>query len=106
MLYGNTAELPWVKIFDASLRSSVAGRTSHRVEFYTEYFNVARFPGARHHQAFIELVRARYADRKINVIVLGGATAFDFVMSQREKLLPHVPFVFSFLPPDKVEAPP
>jgi PAS domain S-box-containing protein len=105
VLYGNTAELPWVKVFDASLRSSVAGRTSHRVDFYTEYFDVARFPGARHHEAFIELVRARYADRKIDVIVLGGATAFDFVMSRREKLLPHVPFVFSFLPPDKVEAP-
>ena len=34
-----------------------------------------------------------------------GATAFDFVMSRKEKLLPLVPFVFSFLPPDKVEAP-
>jgi PAS domain S-box-containing protein len=104
VLYGNTAELPWVKVFDASLRSSVAGRTNHRVEFYTEYFDVARFPEAKHHEAFIELVRARYADRKIDVIVLGGATAFDFVMSQREKLLPHVPFVFSFLPPDKIGA--
>ncbi len=104
VLYGNNAELPWIKIFDASLRSSVADGTRQRVDFYNEYFDVARFPGAGHHKAFIDLVRARYADRKIDVVVLGGATAFDFMMSQRRKLLPHAPFVFSFLPPDRVEA--
>jgi PAS domain S-box-containing protein len=105
VIYGNTAELPWVKIFDASLRSSVTGSTSQRVDFYTEYFDVARFPALRHHDAFLELVRARYADRKIDVVVLGGATAFDFIMSRRKILLPNVPIVFSFLPPDRVKAP-
>jgi ABC-type uncharacterized transport system substrate-binding protein len=104
VLYGNTAELPWIKVFDASLRSSVVGGSKRRVEFYSEYFDVARFPEAKHQKAFIGLLNARYADRKIDVIVLGGGTAFDFLMSQRQNFLPHVPFVFSFLPPDKVEA--
>ena len=61
--------------------------TSHQVEFYTEYFDIARFPEARQRQAFIDLVRTRYANRKIDVVVLGGATAFDLLTSQETSVL-------------------
>jgi hypothetical protein len=105
VLYGNTAELSWIKIFDASLRSTVAGATSHRVEFYTEYFDVARFPEERHQEAFINLVRERYAGRKIDVLVSGGATAFDFLVSRRERIFPEPPLVYSFLPPGQSRDP-
>jgi PAS domain-containing protein len=106
VLYGNDSELPWIRIFDASLRSTVTGGTRHHVAFYTEYFDVARFPAPRHQEAFINLVRERYADRKIDVLVSGGATAFDFLVSRRARLFPDPPLVYSFLPPDRAEAPP
>jgi formate hydrogenlyase transcriptional activator len=102
VLYGNTAELPWVKIFDASLRSTVKSRSSLNVDFYTEYFDVARFPAAKYGEAFIDLLRTRYVDRHIDIIVLGGGTAFDFLMSRRTSFFPAVPIVYSFLPPGKV----
>ncbi|HSE87294.1 MAG TPA: sigma 54-interacting transcriptional regulator [Candidatus Binatia bacterium] len=102
VLYGNTAELPWVKIFDASLRSTVKSRSSRNVDFYTEYFDVARFPAAKHREAFLGLLRARYSDRHLDLVVLGGGTAFDFVMSRRTSFFPAVPIVYSFPSPGKV----
>ncbi|MGB7948623.1 MAG: histidine kinase, partial [Candidatus Binatia bacterium] len=102
VLYGNNAELPWVKIFDASLRAAAIAGTKHPIEFFTEYFDVARFPGARHHEAFAEFVRARYSDRKIELVVSGGSTTFDFLLTRRQTFLAGVPLVYSFLPPDKV----
>jgi transcriptional regulator with AAA-type ATPase domain/PAS domain-containing protein len=101
VLYGNTAELPWVKIFDASLRSTVMSRSSRKVDFYTEYFDVARFSAAKHREAFLDLLRARYSDRHIDIVVLGGGTAFDFVMSRRTSFFPDVPIVYSFPSPGK-----
>jgi len=102
VLYGNTAEVPWVKIFDDSLRSTVKRKSSRDVDFYTEYFDVARFPAAKHREAFLALMRARYADRHLDLVVLGGGTAFDFVMSRRASFFPDVPIVYSFGSPDKI----
>lgn len=104
MLYGNNAELPWIKMFDASLRSTVSSQVDGRVEFYSEYFDVARFPGVKQQEAFIELVRTRYADLKLDVVVAGGSTAFDFLIKRRSSVFPGLPLVYSFLPPDRVDA--
>jgi hypothetical protein len=40
VLYGNNAELPWIKIFDASLRAAASAGTKHRIESLTDTKNI------------------------------------------------------------------
>jgi signal transduction histidine kinase len=105
VVYGDNAELPWIKVFDESLRSAVTGGTKHRVEFFNEYFDINRFPDTKQQEALIQFIRARYADRRIDVLVSGGATAFDFLLSPRKSFFHDVPLVYSYLPPDRGEDP-
>ena len=106
VIYGNRAELPWVKIFDDSLRATVASAIRQPVEFYTEYFDVARFPEAAQQEAFIELLRTRYRNRAIDAVVSAGAVTVDLLLERRKELFPGAPFVYSFLPPDRAAGPP
>jgi len=103
VIYGN-AELPSAKVFDAALRSTVREAIGHRVEFYTENLDNARFPAIVHQEAFLALLRERYADRKIDVLVSSGPSIFDFVVSQRERILPNVPVVYGLATRERVAA--
>jgi len=40
VLYGNNAELPWIEIFDASLRAEASASTKYRIEFFTDTKNI------------------------------------------------------------------
>jgi hypothetical protein len=40
VLFGTTAELAWVKVFDASLRSTASAGTNDRLELFTDTNNI------------------------------------------------------------------
>jgi hypothetical protein len=47
VLYSDERLLPANVIMDEAIRAAFAAGTKNRVEFYSEFLDVARFPGAR-----------------------------------------------------------
>lgn len=104
LIYSTSAELPAVGAFESSLRSTVTKATRQRVEFYDEYLDIPRFPELGQRDAFLELLRSRYADRKIDAVVLGGPGTIEFMLGPGAGLFPEIPLVYTLLQPDRIEA--
>jgi len=81
--------------FEAPLRSALSGELAHPVDFYTEYLDLIRFPRERYEQNLVDLLRAKYAERRIDLIVVVSSLAFEFVRARGDELFPGIPIVFA-----------
>jgi signal transduction histidine kinase len=81
--------------FEAPLRSALATERAHPVNFYTEYLDLIRFPRERYEQQLVNLLRVKYADRRIDLIVVVSSLAFDLVRARGDELFPGIPIVFA-----------
>ena len=94
MLYSDERLLPANIIMDEAIRAAFAVGTKKRVEFYSEFLDVARFPGEEQQQRqrafFRDKYRARLPD--LLIAVSGGASAF--LAEHRAELFAGVPIVY------------
>jgi len=81
--------------FDAPLRLALSDELAHPVDFYTEYLDLIRFPRERYDQPIIDFLQAKYADRRIDLIVVVSPLAFDFVRERGLEVFPDIPVVFA-----------
>ena len=63
---------------DEAIRSASAAGTKNRVEFYSEFLDVARFPGEEQEQRQRDYFRHKYRERPPDLVftVSGGALVF------------------------------
>ena len=95
LLYSHEREAGTYTGLDHSLRGALqTGAASHTV-FYTEYLDLMRFPDEQHGLQTVEYLRVKYAGRKVDLIVVVGSLAFDFVVERAEEVFPAVPIVFA-----------
>ena len=102
-------------LVDHGLRSTFTAGSPDRVEIYNEYLDISRSPGAEHQQLQAELLRRKFADRKVDLVIVGLSTTLDFALKYRQQMFPGVPIVFLAveqreikahkLPPDVVGTP-
>jgi PAS domain S-box-containing protein len=81
---------------DESLRSRLISQLPDRVEFYTEYLDLIRFPDPGHADNLVRLLRLRLAEIKPDLLIPVGYTALNFVLSSGKDLFPHTPIVALF----------
>ena len=84
------------KGFDRTIES---GTVSLRNRFF-EYLDLARNPGPEYRKRLAELMRLRYGQRKVDVIVTFYPEALQFVIDEGRAIFSDVPIVALFLPPD------
>lgn len=80
---------------ETPLRSALSSELSHPVDFYTEYLDLLRFPREQYEQQVVEFLRAKYAGRRIDLIVVVSSLAFDFLRTRGGELFPATPIVFA-----------
>ncbi|HMF93466.1 MAG TPA: ATP-binding protein [Vicinamibacterales bacterium] len=93
-------------VYSYSRNSSAAERTDEahrtvlneglkdRLDYYTEYLDVARFGDAKYQFALREYFRARYTDVRFNVVIAASGTVLDFVIRNRD-IFGDAPIVFN-----------
>jgi hypothetical protein len=81
--------------FEGPLRSALTSELAHPVDFYTEYLDLIRFPRERYERQVVDLLRVKYAERRIDLIVIVSSLAFDLVRAHGDELFPRVPIVFA-----------
>lgn len=62
---------------------------------YTEYLDWKRYPSKENLERFYELVKGKYADVRIDVIVTTDDAALDFALKYRHELFNDAPIIFS-----------
>jgi PAS domain S-box-containing protein len=76
--------------FTQGIRNGSAG-----VDVYTEYTGLDRFAGPAYEDALLALYHQKYGTQKIDLLVVQGTDAFEFVAARN--FLPDVPVVTSYV---------
>ena len=89
-------------ILDAGIRDGLQSRPDVRVDYFAEYLEADLFPGEAATAAFRDYLRAKYARRRIDVVITVTSAALEFAIDHRAELFPGAPIVFGALVADDV----
>ena len=87
VLYSDERLLPANIIVDEAIRAAFAADTSNRVELYSEFLDVARFPGEEQRQRQRDFFREKYRERPPDLVIAVGGGAFAFLTERRAELI-------------------
>lgn len=94
LLYDERTDLPGLAIIDASLVQSLTSGSAGSVEVYREAMDLSRFGSDTYLDLLRDHLRAKYAAKKIDVVVTVMGPALDFLLSQGDLVFPGTPIVF------------
>ena len=77
----------------AGLRAGLA-KAFPRVELYIEHLDTKKFHTKKHFPAEAALLEAKYANRKLDVIIAMDNAALEFASEYRQRISPGTPLVF------------
>ncbi|HEY1333453.1 MAG TPA: hypothetical protein VGF31_04285, partial [Myxococcaceae bacterium] len=102
VLYSNPPEAAGLHELSVALSDGIRAGSKVPVDVYGEYTGLDRFSGAAYEDALLALYREKYARRKIDLLVVEGPAAMEFVNARN--VLPEVPVVTSYVRRGLVEA--
>ena len=82
--------------FDHILRAQLRSGIRDRVEFYTEYLDLVRFPGEAHAANLVKLLKLEFSEHKPDLIIPVSFSALQFLLGEGKKLFPGTPAVALF----------
>jgi len=99
VLHAFEASIPVNEVTDRGLRASLdSGGVSIRNQFF-EYLDLARNPGPGHRKLTADLMRLRYGQRKIDMIITVYAEALQFLLTEGRDIFPDVPILTLYMSP-------
>jgi PAS domain S-box-containing protein len=100
ILHAFESNVPIFELTDRGIRAALdAGGVGIRNQFF-EYLDLARNPGPEHRQQLVELLRLRYGQRKIDLIITLYPEALLFAIKEGRTIFPETPIVALYLPID------
>ena len=81
---------------DRVLRSQLRAHVQGRIEFYTEFLDLVRFPALTHAQETVRLLKLKYALQQPDLIVPISYSALQFLFQGGNEAFPGVPIVSLF----------
>ena len=94
VLYSDERLLPANIIIDEAIRAAFAVGTNNRVEFYSEFLDVSRFPGEEQQQRQRDFLRDKYRERPPDLVIAVSGGALVFLAEHRADLFTGVPIVY------------
>ncbi len=82
--------------FDHVLRSQLRSGVRDRVEFYTEYLDLVRFPSRSYATNLVKLLKLKFSEQKPDLIVPVSYAAVQFLLGEGKELFPGTPMVALF----------
>ncbi len=86
--------MPYSITVNQSIRSTLESDNTIHTDLYTEYLDLARFPGEDYRERLLDLLRHKYSRHAPDVIFVMLQPALDFLLKHIEGLFPEVPVVF------------
>ena len=94
LLYADSMLLPANAVVDRELRARLGADAATPVRFYTEALDLSWFPDKEVERAMLDLLRAKYANRNLALVIPVGPPALRFALLHRATIFPGVPLVF------------
>lgn len=79
---------------DRQLPAILERGLGRRVDFYSEYLDLARFPDKGYQEAVRDFLRAKYLQQTFDLVIAMHQTTLAFAAENRQQLFPDVPIVF------------
>src|SRR5258706_6262373 len=93
-------DAPASTVLDGTIRTVLNDGLAGRLDYYTEYLEVARFSEPDYQPAVRDFLRRKYASLTFDLIVATSDSMVDFVNTYRDELFPGVAVLFySVRPP-------
>jgi signal transduction histidine kinase len=94
VLYWYDKDFPGHVKWDDSFRSALKATSDRTIEYYPEYLEANRFPGAVQSEALHRYLKQKYSDRTIDVVVAQSEVSLYFLAKYSDDLFPNTPIVF------------
>ena len=94
LLYDERTDLPGLATLDAHMVQTLTDQLKGGVEIYREQLDLSRFRSAAHSIVFSDYLRAKYAGKKIDVIIAAMGPSLDFMLDEGRTVFPGTPVVF------------
>jgi signal transduction histidine kinase len=91
----SSAGLPFNTAVANAIRSTINEGSKSPISFYSEHLDANRFFGPEYENDFVHFLKAKYGKRDIDVVVVFGISALDFIARRRGELWPSVPVIFA-----------
>jgi signal transduction histidine kinase/ABC-type uncharacterized transport system substrate-binding protein len=103
LLYAAAPLRPVPLAVDEAIRTTLATGVAAPIQFYTEFLDLSRSSGEQHEQRLASVLRQKYADLKIDLIISISTPALQFLLRHRAQLFPGLPVVFCGVNADAVD---
>ena len=97
LLFDERIDLPGLSLLNAEIVHTLEANSSEPIEIFREEMDLSRFSSDSQKKLLRDFLRARYADKKIDVAVGVMAPAFEFLLSFGGEIFPGAQIVFSGL---------
>jgi hypothetical protein len=88
LLFDERVELPGLSLLDAELVHTLQSNSTEPIEIYREAMDLSRFSSSSYKTLLRDFLRAKYADKKIDVAIAVMAPAFDFLLAYGDLIFP------------------
>jgi signal transduction histidine kinase len=94
VLYASRRDAQIAVLGDARLPRLIEAGLSTRVDYYSEYLEVARFRDMSYHDALDEFLVSKYRDKRFDLVIAMHDLALEFAVGHRDRLFRDIPIVF------------
>jgi PAS domain S-box-containing protein len=99
ILHAFERTMPLNEATDRGLRASLdSGGIGTKNQFF-EYLDLASMPGPEYRKRLAELMRLRYSQRKIDMVITFYAEALQFLLNEGRDVFPNVPILTLYMSP-------
>ena len=98
-LHAFEANMPIFEMTDRGLRAALgSGGIGIGNQFY-EYLDLRRNPGPEHRKLMADLMRLRYGQRKMDMVITLYPEALQFLLNEGRSISPDAPILALYIPP-------
>jgi signal transduction histidine kinase len=94
VLYDERVDLPGLAMLNAAFTKTLISGSPDPVDIYREEMDLSRFDSEAYRNLLRDELHAKYAAKKIDVVVAVMEPALTFLLSHRDEIFPGIPIVF------------
>jgi signal transduction histidine kinase len=104
VLYWDNKDFPGNVKFEESFKTRFQPAQRQDVEYFPEYFELSRFSEEKQILTFRDYLKAKYANRSVDVVVASADGPLNFLLKNRADIFPNSSIVFVANDPPKPDA--
>lgn len=98
VLYSGPLDFPATEMTERGIREGFFNNTAFHIQLFSEYLNLSRFRDIKQRTALAELLRHRYGEGGMDLIISVDVPAAHFLLENAENIFPKIPIIMCDIP--------